>query len=89
MDPLTDGQTEKLNVSLTMSLVWCVTVTWIFRCDSAHEWTKSSDDTSSLTNAEHQPDALKMHSQLCCKVHLDLAELKGYIARPGQECALV
>jgi hypothetical protein len=69
----TDGQTKKLSVGLTLSLVWCVTVAWIFRCESACEWTKGSDDTSSLTNAEHQPDALKMHSQLCCKVHLDLA----------------
>ncbi len=85
----TDGQMEKLSVSLTVSLVWCVTVTWIFRCDSACEWMKSSDDTCFLTNAEHQPDALKMHSQLCFKVHLDSAELKGYIARPGQEHALV
>ncbi len=50
----TDGQTKKLSVSLTLSLVWCITVAWIFRCDSA-EWAKSSDDTSSLTNAEHQP----------------------------------
>ncbi len=80
---------EKLSVSLTVSLVWWVTVTWIFKCDSAREWTKSSDDTSSLTNAEHQPDALKMHLQLCCKVHLDLAELKGYVVRPGQEHAFV
>jgi hypothetical protein len=79
----TDGQMEKLSVSLTMSLVWCITVTWIFRCDSAREWTKSSDNMSSLINVEHQPDELKMHSQLCCKVHLDSTELKGYVARPG------
>jgi hypothetical protein len=57
----TDGQTMKLSVSLTSSLVWCVTVTWIFRCD---RWIKRFDDPSSLTNAEHQPDALKMHSQV-------------------------
>ncbi len=85
----TDGQMEKLSVSLTVALVWCITVTWIFRCDSAHELTKSSDDTSFLTNVEHQPDALKMHSQLCCKVHLNSAKLKGYVARSGQECALI
>ena len=40
-------------------------------------------------NAEHPPDALKMHSQSCCEVHLDSAESKRTDVRPGRERALV
>jgi hypothetical protein len=42
-----------------------------------------------LANAEHLPDALKMHSQLCCEVHLELAEYKSTNVRAGQERTFV
>jgi hypothetical protein len=41
--------------------------------------------TRTLANAEHLPNALKMNSQPCCKVHFNLAKLKSCNVRSGQE----
>jgi hypothetical protein len=49
----------------------------------------SSHDTSSVSQCSASPDALKMHSQPCCEVHLDLAESKSINVKAVQESALV
>jgi hypothetical protein len=45
-------------------------------------------DRSSGSQCGASPDALKMHSQLCYEVHLDLAESKSIDMRAGQEAHL-
>jgi hypothetical protein len=49
----------------------------------------SLHDTRSVSQCGASPDVLKMHSQLCCEVHLDLAESKSINVRAGQDRALV
>ncbi len=49
----------------------------------------SSHDTRSTRQCGASPDALKMHSQSCCEVHLDSAESKSINVRAGQERTLV
>ncbi len=49
----------------------------------------SSHDMSSTRQCGASPDALKMHSQSCCEVHLDSAESKSIDVRAGQERALI
>jgi hypothetical protein len=66
-------QTKKLSVSLT-------------RIDQRSGVSHVSCVTKTLANAQHLPDALKIHSQPCCKVHPNSAELKSYNVRSGKEC---